>query len=181
MLIRIVIGWLLAGVAAVSGAPGAVGSEARQPGPPGDREIRVSRDGTVVVTTLTLMLRGPDGPLAINLVLTGRREPSRAGEPTSYEIHFNLPLYVGPRAYERPHYQLSAMVAGTQQILVEGSVDPRLTINEVSVIQAPLEVVQLSQLVGASAASGQVFGVGFALTREQIDAVTTFVDRVVKG
>src|SRR5262245_13976993 len=46
--------------------------------PPGDGEIQVIRDRATedTVTTLTLILRGPKGPLPVSLVLTTTRKRS---------------------------------------------------------------------------------------------------------
>ena len=150
---------------------------AAQSGPPGDREIRVTREGSAVITTLTLMLSSPTGPMAINLVLTGRHDPSRPIAPPAYEMAFQLPVYTGPRSSAPPHYRISVANGPDLQVLLEGNVDPRLTIQEVSTIQAPLDAARLSRLAGAGAAGGQVFGAVFTLTREQIAAIGDFANR----
>jgi hypothetical protein len=172
---------LVPGLAAAAAMIIASSVAATQPGPPGDREIRVSRDGRTIVTTLTLMLAGPAGPLPMNLRLIGRRDSTRPEAPAEYAMEFHLGFYSGLRSSERPHYQLMVRSGAGDRTLAEGSVDGRLVIEEVSLVQAPLDIVGLSQLARANAAFGRLFGVVFVLTREQIQAVGEFAERVMKG
>lgn len=162
-------------------AIGLAGAAAQRGGPPGDREIRVAREGSVHVTTLTLMLRGDGGPLPINLTLTGRGDPSRPTVPPTYALEFQFPLYVGPRSYDSPHYRLSAATSAGESVIAQGDIDGRFAFDEVSVIQGRFDLVDLSRMVSASSVSGHVLGVPFALTADQIAALGEFAKLVLKG
>jgi hypothetical protein len=96
-------------------------------------------------------------------------------------MEFHLPRYTGLRSSERPHYRLNVKTGASARVLVEGSVDGRLIIEDITFVQAPLDIVGLSQFAGATAAAGQLFGVTFVLTPEQIRAVGEFAERVLKS
>jgi hypothetical protein len=143
-----------------------------QSGPPGDGEIRATRDPSTNenLTTLTLMLSGPKGALPVNLVFTAVRGAT-ASAVSSIRIDVNMPLFVGELDTKTPHVQF---VPDRSTQMVTANVDASTVLPGRKFIQVPFDAARLKALASASGATGRVFGIDFVLTAKQMSAIKEF-------
>jgi hypothetical protein len=143
-----------------------------QSGPPGDGEIRTTRDPSTNenLTTLTLMLSGPKGALPVNLVFTAVRGAT-SSTVSAIRIDVNMPLFVGELDTKTPHVQFM-LDRGAQE--VTANVDPATVLPGRKFIQVPFDAARLKRLASASSASGRAFGIDFVLTAKQMSAIKEF-------
>ena len=143
-----------------------------QSGPPGDGEIRATRDPSTNenLTTLTLMLSGPKGALPVNLVFTAIR-PATASAVSAIRIDVNLPLFVGELDTKTPHVQF---VLDRSARVVTADVDASTVLPGRKFIQVPFDAARLQTLASASGAEGRAFGIDFVLTAKQMSAIKEF-------
>ena len=143
-----------------------------QSGPPGDGEIRATRDPSTNenLTTLTLMLSGPKGALPVNLVFTAVRRAT-ASAVSAVRIDVNMPLFVGELDTKTPHVQF-VLDRSTQ--VVTANVDASTVLPGRKFIQVPFDAARLKTLASASGATGRAFGIDFVLTAKQMSAIKEF-------
>jgi hypothetical protein len=160
-------------LAAVLVLPGVPASQ----GPPGDREVRTTTDAFTgdTLTTLTLMLKGPHGPLPINMAITRvEKTKSGGGSGPAYRLEFDMPMYTGALDYKTP--QVTLDLGGGQRLSYD--VDPRATPPTVTHIGVPtFSAGDLARLAGSTTMRGRLFGIEFVLTTEQVRAVQSFARR----
>lgn len=146
-------------------------------GPPADREVRTTKDSFTgdTLTTLTLMLAGPQGPLPINLAITRvQKAKPGAGAAADVRLEFDMPLYTGALDYKAP--QVVIDLGGGQSLSY--TVDSRATPPAVTHIgAAPFSESDLSRMARAAAIRGRLFGVEFTLTPAQVRAIQDFARR----
>lgn len=151
--------------------------------PPGDCEVRTWKDSFTndTLTALTLMLKGPRGPLPINLSITTRRKlRMKAGEPIEVRLEFYMPLFVGSLDLKPPHV-LFVFDEGTEdEITYSASVEPTAPIHAVSRLGIASDIATLAQFGKAATIDGRLFGVEFSLTGQQIRAVSDFARRELR-
>ena len=146
-------------------------------GPPVDREVRTTKDAFTndTLTTLTLMLAGPKGPLPINMAITTvRKAKPGAGPAVDYRLSFDMPMYAGPLDQKAPQvaFELDGRAGPSF------TVDPRATPPSVThIVASRFSSGDLSRLAGAATIRGRLFGVEFALTPQQIRAIREFAQR----
>ena len=148
-----------------------------QQGPPGDCEVRTWRDGFTndAHASLTLMLRGPKGPLPINLVVTTirRARPSRTAQPT-VTLDFLMPLFAGHADFKPPHVQLLVDRKLEGETTLTGSIEPTAVIENVTHVRMAFEQASLGRLARATTIDGRLFGVDFVLTVRQVRAIKDY-------
>jgi hypothetical protein len=165
------IGARMAAVAMLMCAPIVAATQ----GPPGDRDVRTTKDTVTgdTLTTLTLMLAGPKEPLPINMAITVIR-PAKPGGAAAHRLDFDMPLYTGPLDQKTP--QVAFTLDDGQGLSF--SVDPRAIPPSVTHITATTFTVRdLSRMAAAKAISGRLFGIEFALTADQVRAIRDFARR----
>ena len=147
-----------------------------QSGPPGDGEIRTTRDPSTneSVTTLTLMLSGPKGALPVNLGFAAVRAAG-ASAVARVRIDVNMGLFVGELDTKTPHV---VFMLDRSSKTVEASVDATTVLPGRKFIQVPFDASRLKSLASATNVSGRVFGVDFALTARQVSALKEFAKQV---
>ena len=147
-----------------------------QSGPPGDGDIRTTRDPSTneSVTTLTLMLSGPKGSLPVNLGFAGVRAAG-ASAVSKIRIDVNMGLFVGELDTKTPHV---VFMLDRSSRTVEASVDASTVLPGRKFIQVPFDAGRLRSLASAANVSGRVFGVDFVLTARQITAIKEFAAKV---
>ena len=143
-----------------------------QSGPPGDGEIRTTRDPSTgeSVTTLTLMLSGPKGALPVNLGFAAVRGAT-ASAVRAVRIDVSMPLFVGELDTKTPHVQF--MLDRSSKV-VTANVDASTVLPGRKFIQVPFDVDRMKTLASAGAASGRLFGIDFVLTAQQMSAIKEF-------
>ena len=143
-----------------------------QSGPPGDGEIRATRDPSTneSLTTLTLMLRGPKGALPVNLVFTAIRGATGSAV-SAVRIDVNMPLFVGELDTKTPHV---TFVLDRSSQVVTANVDASTVLPGRKFIQVPFDVARLKALAAASGVTGRAFGIDFVLTARQMSAIKEF-------
>ena len=145
-------------------------------GPPADLEVRTTKDSITndTLTTLTLMLAGPNGPLPINMAITSVHKAKAGAGAVAYRLEFDMPLYTGALDYKAP--QVVFDLGGGQRLSFD--VDSRATPPAVTHISAsPFSAGELSRMARAATIRGQLFGVEFVLTPAQVRAVKDFAQR----
>lgn len=172
----------LAGLLTGSAGPLAVVRQA----PPGDCEVRVTRDSFTndTITTLTLMLQAPKGkPLPVSLVLTAvRRYRAKASDPLAMHMDFYLPLYVG-RLEPKPPHLVFVLDRNTKDEHTDSfSVPPSVPIGPggVDYVSLPFDAAALARLAKAGTIDGRVLGIVFELTAKQVTAIHGFPARLTK-
>ena len=149
-----------------------------QAGPPGDGEVRSSRDPATnnTVSTLTLLLKGPKGPLPVNMVITAvRKGGATSGGPAETRLDFHMPGFVGQLDISAPHLQLKMDAATKDERTASFSVDGNIPLAEATSVSIPVDLVALRDLAKATTVSGRLLGIEFVLTPQQVRAVTGFV------
>ena len=150
-------------------------------GPPGDGDVRTTREtGTDdTLTTLTLMLKGPKGPLPINLSITTRRKVRASpGEPLGVKLDFDMPLFTGVLDRKTPH--LVAVIdkdLKTEWTYKDSIESAALMLDEATHYTLPFDMVNLAKFADATTIEGRVFGVDFVLTPSQLQAIKDFKSR----
>jgi hypothetical protein len=168
----------LAFVAMLAGFAGPLA--AFQQGPPGDLEVRTSRDPLTndTLTTLTLMLKGPKGPLPVNVAIVKRRPAqAEAGSPTDVRLQFDFPLFVGQPDYGRPHVVLTLDKGARNEETGSYNAEPAAIIPGETQIRVRYSASALGRLAKAARVEGRVLGVEFVLTPEQLRAIRNFAGR----
>ena len=147
-----------------------------QSGPPGDGDIRTTRDPSTneSVTTLTLMLSGPTGALPVNLGFAVVR-PAGASAASKMRIDVNMGLFVGELDTKTPHV---VFMLDRSSRTVEANVDASTVLPGRKFIQVPFDTGRLKSLASATNVSGRVFGVDFVLTARQVSALKEFAKQV---
>jgi hypothetical protein len=162
--------------AAVALALAIVSLSGAQSGPPGDGEIRTTRDPSTgeSVTTLTLMLSGPKGALPVNLGFAAIRGAT-ASAVSAVRIDVSMPLFVGELDTKTPHVQF--MLDRSSKV-VTANVDASTVLPGRKFIQVPFDADRTKTLASASTVSGRVFGIDFVLTAKQMSAIKEFARQV---
>jgi len=145
--------------------------------PPGDCEVRTNRDAATNdrLSTLTLMLKGPKGPLPINLSITTRYTARGMGRGSpEVRLDFDLPLFVGSLDYKPPHALLVFDKATTDEGSFTASVEPTAYMPGVSHFRISADASVLARFEKATTIEGRLFGVDFVLTPKQVQAVNAF-------
>lgn len=142
-----------------------------QSGPPGDGEIRATRDPSTnqSLTTLTLMLSGPKGALPVNLVFTVVRDAT-ASAVSAVRIDVNMPLFVGELDTKTPHLEFVL----DRSARVAADVDASTVLPGRKFIQVPFDAARLKTLASAASVTGRAFGIDFVLTAKQMSAIKEF-------
>ena len=142
-----------------------------QSGPPGDGEIRATRDPSTneSLTTLTLMLSGPKGALPVNLVFTVVRGATESAV-SAVRIDVNMPLFVGELDTKTPHLEFVL----DRKARVTANVDASTVLPGRKFIQVPFDAARLKTLASAGSATGRAFGIDFVLTAKQMSAIKEF-------
>jgi hypothetical protein len=142
-----------------------------QSGPPGDGEIRTTRDPSTNenLTTLTLMLSAPKGALPVNLVFTAIRGATSSAV-SAVRIDVNMPLFVGELDTKTPHLEFVL----DRSAHVTANVDASTVLPGRKFIQVPFDAARLKALAAASGATGRAFGIDFVLTAKQMSAIKEF-------
>ena len=150
-------------------------------GPPGDGDIRTTREtGTDdTLTTLTLMLKGPSGPLPINMSITSRRKVRASpGEPLGITLDFDMPLFTGIRDKQAPHLVVVLDKDLKTESFYEGSIESKFLIpDEATHFTLPFGLPPLLRFAEATTLEGKIFGVDFVLTPQQLRAIKDFKNR----
>ena len=143
-----------------------------QSGPPGDGEIRATRDPSTRenLTTLTLMLNGPKGALPVNLVFTAIRGATASSAVSAVRIDVNMPLFVGELDTKTPHVDFVL----DRSSHVTANVDASTVLPGRKFIQVPFDAARLKALASANSATGRAFGIDFVLTPKQMSALKEF-------
>jgi hypothetical protein len=143
-----------------------------QTGPPGDGEIRTTRDPATneSITTLTLMLSGPKGALPVNLGFAVIRGGT-ASSVSRVRIDVSMPLFVGELDTKTPHV---VFVLDRSSRTVEANVDASTVLPGRKFIQLPFDAARVQTLSSATTVSGRAFGIDFALTARQMSAIREF-------
>jgi hypothetical protein len=155
-----------------------------QQGPPGDLEVRTSRDPLTndTLTTLTLMLKGPKGPLPVNMVVVKRRPAqAEAASPTDVRLQFDFPLLVGQPDYGRPHVVLTLDKGAGNEQTGSYNAEPAAIIPGETQIGVRYSTSALERLGKATRVEGRVLGVEFVLTPAQLRAISNFAGRTPAG
>ena len=144
--------------------------------PPGDGEIRLTRDPSTGenLTTLTLMLNGPKGALPVNLVFTAIRGGT-ASAVSAVRIDVNMPLFVGELDTKTPHLEF---VLDRSKRTVTANVDASTVLPGRKFIQVPFDAARLKTLASAGSATGRAFGIDFVLTAKQMGAIKEFAQQL---
>ena len=147
-----------------------------QSGPPGDGEIRTTRDASTgeMLTTLTLMLNGPKGALPVNLGFTVIRKATGSAA-SSMRLNVDMPLLVGEIDTKTPHV---VFMLDRSSRTVEANVDASTFLPGRKFIQVPFDTGRMRTLASASTLSGRVFGMDFVLTAKQVGAIKEFAKQV---
>jgi len=151
-----------------------------QTGPPGDGEVRTWRDSFTndTITTLTLMLTGPKGPLPINMaVRTVRPAQAAAGSPVQIRLDFDLSLFVGIPDYRSPHLVFTLGRGTKDEKTSAHDANPRLVVRTAKQVTVPFDAAALSRLAGATTVDGRILGLEFELTPKQRRAIKDFAAR----
>ena len=150
-------------------------------GPPGDGDVRSVRDtGTDdTLTTLTLMLKGPTGPVPINWSITTRKKVrAEPGEPLGVKLDFDMPLFTGVLDKKAPHLVLVLDKSLKTEWLYKDSIESAaLMLDEATHFTLPFDMPTLGRFAEATTIEGKVFGVEFALTPSQLRAIKDFKNR----
>lgn len=151
---------------------------ARQQGPPGDREVRTTRDGYTneTITTLTLLLRGPKGPLPINLdFATVSPDRPKPGAPRDVRMNFHLnPMFVGELDSRHPHLALNLDEDTKDRTVLEFNLDDGQMVAPVLHISVGIDAAAFARIGRALAVRGRLFGMDFAWTTLQVRALREF-------
>ena len=146
--------------------------------PPGDGDVRSYREtGTDdTLTTLTLMLKGPKGPVPINWSITTRkRVRASPGEPLGVKFDFDMPLFTGVLDKTAPHLVLVLDKELKTEWLYKDSIESAaLMLDEATHFTLPFDMPTLGRFAEATTIEGKVFGVEFALTPSQLRAIRDF-------
>jgi len=148
-----------------------------QQGPPGDCEIRTWRDAfnNDAYASLTLMLRGPKGPLPINLVVTAVRLARTARtRPPAVTLDFTMPLFAGQFDLRPPHVQFVVDRKLEGEVSMTGSIEPSAVVQNVTQVTIPFEQASLGRLARATTIDGRLLGVDFVLAEKQVRAIKDF-------
>ena len=123
-------------------------------GPPGDGDVRTVREtGTDdTLTTLTLMLKGPKGPLPINMSMTTRRRVRASpGEPLGITLDFDMPLFTGVRDKQAPHLVVVFDKNLKTESVYEGSIESKFLIpDEATHFTLPFDMPALGRFAEAT-------------------------------
>ena len=167
--------WALAFVALLPGL--VVPSRAVQQGPPGDCEVRTSRDPATndTLTTLTLVLKGPKGPIAVNMTIVKRRPAgAAAAAATDILLQFDFPLFVGQPDYGQPHVVLTLDKGTRDEATARYNADPGTVVRGAVQLTVRYSAGALARLARATRVDGRFLGVEFVLTAPQLRAIRTF-------
>ena len=147
-----------------------------QTGPPGDGEIRTTKDpnSNGTVTTVTLVLSGPKGPVPANMAIASAQKATAAAVST-IRLEFNLSQFVGEIDTKTPHVQLEL---NRSSRTVTADVDPTTFLPGRKFIQVPFDSARLQSLASATSVEGKAFGLEFVLTPKQLAAIKTFAQQV---
>jgi hypothetical protein len=121
------------------------------------------------------MLRGPKGPLPINLAVTVviPARTVRTKQP-KVTLDFLMPLFAGRADFKPPHVQIVVDRKLEGETTLAGSVEPSAVITNVSHVTMPFEQASLGRLARATTIDGRLFGVDFVLTEKQVRAIKDF-------
>ena len=150
-------------------------------GPPGDGDVRSVREtGTDdTLTTLTLMLRAPSGPLPINLSITTRKKVRAApGEPLGVKFDFDMPLFTGVLDKKAPHLVMVLDKELKTEWLYKDSIESAaLMLDDATHYTLPFDMPTLGRFAEATTIEGKIFGVDFVLAPAQLRAIKDFKNR----
>lgn len=167
--------WVLVAASITTTTP----ADDAQLGPPGDCEVRTTRDTFTndTLTTLTLLLEGTQGRLPVNLAITRIRRAQAPASSSSLRLTFDMRLFVGLPDYEKPHLRL-AINRGAKDGKVETySSDPGTVLRAADHLVVRIDAAALARLGRAATVHGRVLGVEFVLTPKQIRAIREFSAR----
>lgn len=164
----------LAFVALLAGL--AVPLPADQQGPPGDREVRTSRDAATndELTTLTLVLTGPKGPVPVNMTIVKRRPAGAAASAPDIRLQFDFPLFVGQPDYGQPHVVLTLDKGTKDEATARYNADPGTVVRGAVQLTVRYSAGALARLAKATRVDGRFLGVEFVLTAQQLRAIRAF-------
>jgi hypothetical protein len=148
-----------------------------QQGPPGDCEVRTSRDPATneALTTLTLVLRGPKGPVPVNMTVVKRRPAgAAAAAATDIRLQFDFPLLVGQPDYGQPHVVLTLDKGTRDEDASRYNADPGTVVRGAVQLTVRYSAGALARLARAARVDGRFLGVEFVLTAQQLRAIKTF-------
>ena len=153
-------------------APAPIG----QAGPPGDGEIRTTKDPATngTITTVTLVLSGPKGPVPVNMAIASAQKPSSSSVGT-LRLEFNLSTFVGELDTKTPHVEF---VLDRSSRTVTANVDASTFLPGRKFIQVPFDAARLKALASATSVTGKAFGIDFVLTPSQMRAIKQFAAAV---
>jgi hypothetical protein len=151
-------------------------------GPPGDLDVRTTRDLSTddTLTTLTLLLKGPNGPLPINLAVTTRKKVRvTSGPAVEVRLDFAMPLFTGVLDFKRPHAVFRLDKDTKEEVSLELSADGAAMLLEDRNPNLSLasDLAMLGRFAKAVTIEGRVFGVAFVLTPQQVKAIVDFAAR----
>ena len=147
-----------------------------QSGPPGDGEIRTTKDpGTNgTITSVTLVLSGVKGPVPMNMAIASAQKAATSAVST-LRLEFNLSQFVGEIDTTTPHVEFN-VDRGART--VTANVDATTSLPGRKYIQVPFDASRLEALALAKSVQGKAFGVEFVLTPRQIAAIKEFSTKV---
>jgi hypothetical protein len=151
---------------------------ARQTPPPGDCDIRRWRDAFTndAYAALTLILRGPTGPIPINMsLIVVRRAKARAGADPEVSMEFLTSAFAGRFDFTAPHVVLVLDRDLDSEIIEAAAVEPTADMFAVSRLIIRYDAARLRRLAKATTIDGRVLGVDFVLTTRQLRAIRDFV------
>jgi len=154
-----------------------------QQGPPGDCDVRTYKDAFTndTVTTLTLMLQGPKGPLPINMAITVRHKARpQGGPPDVVQLEFDLPLFVGQLDFRPPHLLMTLDKGTDDERVATLAVESTAPMYSVTHADVPCDADTLRTMAKAKTIDGLFFGQAFALTPKQARALSDFVGRQLR-
>ena len=147
-----------------------------QSGPPGDGEIRTTKDPSTngTITSVTLVLSGAKGPLPMNMAIASAQKAA-ASAVSALRLEFNLSQFVGEIDTKTPHVEFN-VDKGARKLTA--NVDATTSLPGRKYIQVPFDASSLEALALAKSVQGKAFGLEFILTARQIAAIQAFEKQV---
>ena len=146
----------------------------------GDGDVRSSRDAATgdTLTTLTLILSNPKGPLPITMVLTkiARAKPATTAA-SDMRIDVDMRLFVGVPDYRDPQLQMTLDRGTKRQRDEDHSVEPGINMRATNQVSIMFSSAALGRLAAAATIDGRLFGVEFTITPRQLRAIQHFAGR----
>lgn len=157
--------------------------EAAQTPPPADCEVRTWRDAFTrdTYTSLTLMLRGPKGPIPINMVLTVVHPARlRAGSGPAVRLEFLTSTFAGQFDFKAPQLVMVLDRDLPGESIEAYAVESTAAMFALASVTVPCDPTALRKLAAATTIDGRLMGVHFVLTARQLRAIQDLARRELR-